>query len=203
MGARSCISIQEPEVHNVHNRHGGQVRRLRRQLQEPQRGPDRTPASAPSTEGQGRASSTPRKIERERLTALPRGARRHPRAGRLRQARHGGHDSARSNTPASTRFRILGICLGMQTCGDRIRASRLRSGRRQLDRARSPARAHPVVALVTEWTDRSGAVEAPRPEQFGPRRHDAPGPPGSSRADRYACAQDLRRRRGRTPSSPL
>ena len=47
-----------------------------------------------------------------------------------------------------------------------------------------------------------GCGSAPR-RKFRSGRYDASGPPGSAGCAQYACAQDLRRCCGRTPSSPL
>ena len=60
--------------------------------------------------GRGRGARRDRSVR-----ALLERRRRHPRAGRLRQARHRGHDERASGTRARTKVPFFGICFGMQT----------------------------------------------------------------------------------------
>ena len=64
------------------------------------------------------------------------GARRHPRARRLRRSRHARHD-ARGRDRARARHPLLRHLLRLPVGGRRIRAARLRARRRRLDRVRA------------------------------------------------------------------
>ena len=84
----------------------------------------------------------------------------------------------------------LGICLGMQVAV--IEYARNVAG---LEGAHSTefnrATPHPVIALITEWQDQKGTVEA-RDRSLEPRRHHAP---------RRAGVPRSRTARSRTPST--
>ena len=67
----------------------------------------------------------------------------------------------------------LGICLGMQLAT--IEFARNVCGLAGANSTEfDPDTPHPVVALITEWLDRTGRIER-RNEPVRPRRHDAPG----------------------------
>ena len=110
--------------------------------------------------------------------------------------------SRRCVTRASNGIPYLGICLGMQLAI--IEYARNVAG---LDGAHSTefnrAAPHPVIALITEWQDQKGTVEA-RNERLESRRHHAPRCAGSADLARLARARGLRRGRDpRAPSSSL
>ena len=103
------------------------------------------------------STSTPKQIESTGCADLAK-YRRHPGAGRLRQARrgrqdHGGPLRPRKQDPLPRHLP------GHAGGADRIRAPRGRPAERQLAPSSIRDTDQPVVALITEWQDRDGKVE--------------------------------------------
>jgi CTP synthase len=84
--------------------------------------------------------------------------RRHPGAGRLRQARRGRQDHGRPLCPRK-QDPLPGHLPGHAGRADRIRAPQGRPAERELHRIRSETD-QPVVALINEWQNHDGKVES-------------------------------------------
>ena len=108
-----------------HHRPGGQVRRVRGFLQEPEGGAAARRPGAPA-EGQHPLDRGRRRGGRGLGTPVAR-LRRHPGAGRLRQARHRRHAQRHPLRPR-TQGALLRHLPGHADHGDRVRAQRVRPG---------------------------------------------------------------------------
>ena len=187
-----------PGSHRQH-RHGRQVRQPQGRVHLAQRGADARRAAHPHPR-QHRVHRSDRHREarhRRRWTAWTRSWCRAASASAASRAR-----SRPCATRASTSVPYLGICLGMQLAI--IEYARHVAG---LEGAHSTefnrATPHPVIALITEWQDQKGTVEA-RDEAFAPRRHHAPRRAGDPHLARLAGACHLRHRRDpRAPPASL
>jgi CTP synthase len=100
-------------------------------------------------------TSTPRPSTADGRGALAKHGR-HPGARRLRQARHRGQDRA-IRYARENKVPYLGICLGMQVAT--IEFARHVAGWGANSTEFEPDTPHPVIALITEWQDRDGAIE--------------------------------------------
>ncbi len=112
-----------------------------------------------------------------RLRARAGAIRRHPGAGRIRQARRGGHDYGHSLC-ARKQGAVFRHLSGNANHGDRVRAQRLRAGACQFDRVRSRgAGSRDLQAARVEGRRRAGRHHASGrvPVPAGRRQLRAPG----------------------------